>query len=190
MNDQQEGSLVLSDLVDGEDLNGERGSQDEELSARSNKVLEARNASSSQPAEQATKVKRGRKPGSTLAVAKKRARLNGHDIQTRQTVRRSSRMARSRTVPQPGAAPKAVVTRQNTKGRGKSGRKPKAARETGSEWEVEKIVGSRIDADSLEHFYEVKWKGFTSKENTWEPKLNLTGCHEAIEEYERRAKLK
>lgn len=58
------------------------------------------------------------------------------------------------------------------------------------EWEVEKIIASKIDEHTREHFYLVKWKGFAAKENTWEPKKNLGRCHQAIQEYEKRSSKK
>ncbi|CAI6080619.1 unnamed protein product [Clonostachys chloroleuca] len=61
---------------------------------------------------------------------------------------------------------------------------------SGQQWEVESIVDSQIDADTMEHFYKVKWKGYSSKENTWEPKSNLVGCQDALKEYERQKKKK
>lgn len=60
--------------------------------------------------------------------------------------------------------------------------------ESGSEWEVEKIVDSQIDADTHEHFYEVKWKGYPSEDNTWELKKDLVHCREAIADYEKQKK--
>lgn len=56
---------------------------------------------------------------------------------------------------------------------------------SGEEWEVEEIIDSRIEAGTLVHYYEVKWRGFSSKHNTWEPKVHLQNCKEAIEEFER-----
>ena len=67
---------------------------------------------------------------------------------------------------------------------------PRAPRACNQEWEVEAIMGSRICADTHRHFYEVKWKGFSHKENTWEPKSNLGKCQQAIAELERRMKKK
>ncbi|KAF7561946.1 hypothetical protein G7046_g2191 [Stylonectria norvegica] len=52
-------------------------------------------------------------------------------------------------------------------------------------WEVEKIVDSQVDADTLEQFYHVKWKGFPAKDNTWEPKKNLASCRQTIRAYEK-----
>lgn len=59
-----------------------------------------------------------------------------------------------------------------------------ARKKSDKEWEVEKILESRIDSETYEHFYKVKWKGFSAKESTWEPKVNLTHCRESIEKFE------
>ncbi|KAI9171857.1 Testis-specific chromodomain Y 1 [Paramyrothecium foliicola] len=56
------------------------------------------------------------------------------------------------------------------------------------EWEIERIVDSYIDSDTCEHFYQVKWKGFSAKENTWEPKVNLTHCPAILRAYEAEMK--
>ena len=50
-------------------------------------------------------------------------------------------------------------------------------------YEVEKIVNKRINKYGLEE-YEVKWKGYSSLENTWEPKKNLKNLFNLIKEYE------
>ncbi|KAL6920351.1 hypothetical protein FSHL1_004330 [Fusarium sambucinum] len=65
--------------------------------------------------------------------------------------------------------------------------KPKAA-DAGSEieWEVEKILDSGIDGPTGVHLYLVKWKGFSNKENTWEPKKNLGNCHKILGEFEKK----
>lgn len=55
------------------------------------------------------------------------------------------------------------------------------------EWEVEQIVDSRIDEETLEHWFKVKWKGYAAKDNTWEPKKNLTNCKVLVEKYEKKA---
>ncbi|OAA56080.1 Chromo domain-like protein [Cordyceps fumosorosea ARSEF 2679] len=52
------------------------------------------------------------------------------------------------------------------------------------EWEAERIVGARIEADTYIHWYEVKWKNWSTKHNTWEPKKNLAACQNLIEEFE------
>ena len=48
---------------------------------------------------------------------------------------------------------------------------------------VEKIKGMRVKAGEVE--YRVKWKGWGSKDNTWEPKAHLVdfGSHEAVAEW-------
>lgn len=51
----------------------------------------------------------------------------------------------------------------------------------GEEYVVEKIVGRRTKGGKIE--YHLKWKGYESSENTWEPKENLD-CPELIEAYE------
>lgn len=52
---------------------------------------------------------------------------------------------------------------------------------TAEEYVVEKIAGRRTKGGKIE--YLLKWKGYESSENTWEPKENLD-CPELIEAYE------
>ncbi|KAL2130393.1 hypothetical protein VTI74DRAFT_6521 [Chaetomium olivicolor] len=56
------------------------------------------------------------------------------------------------------------------------------------EYEVEDIVDSAIDADTLEHMYLVKWKNYPASENTWEPKKNLRGSLELVRKADARKK--
>lgn len=42
------------------------------------------------------------------------------------------------------------------------------------EYEVERILGTRV-VDGVEEVY-VKWKGYSSRHNTWEPKENIRTC--------------
>ncbi|KAM0667430.1 hypothetical protein ACQRIT_003522 [Beauveria bassiana] len=56
--------------------------------------------------------------------------------------------------------------------------------ESGGNWEVEKIVDARIEAETYIHWYRVKWKGWSAKHNTWEPKKNLASCQDLIDEFE------
>ncbi|PQK11029.1 hypothetical protein BB8028_0002g13470 [Beauveria bassiana] len=55
---------------------------------------------------------------------------------------------------------------------------------SGGNWEVEKIVDARIEAETYIHWYRVKWKGWSAKHNTWEPKKNLANCQDLIDEFE------
>jgi hypothetical protein len=41
------------------------------------------------------------------------------------------------------------------------------------EYEVEQIVGHRVTRGILQFL--IKWKGYASFENTWEPEVNLEG---------------
>ena len=50
-------------------------------------------------------------------------------------------------------------------------------------YEVEKIVDKRTNVYGLVE-YLVKWKGYPSSENTWEPKKNLKRLDYMIKEYE------
>ena len=53
--------------------------------------------------------------------------------------------------------------------------------EDDDEYEVEKILKQkRVNGQP---FYLVKWKGYNTSENTWEPIANLKGCHQAMQEY-------
>jgi hypothetical protein len=51
----------------------------------------------------------------------------------------------------------------------------KELKTTGLEWEVETIVDSK-EVKGATH-YLVKWKGFDSAHNTWEPKSTLRIVH-------------
>ena len=54
--------------------------------------------------------------------------------------------------------------------------------EEDDEYEVEKILKhKRINGRP---FYLVKWKGYGTSENTWEPIANLKGCHQAMQDYQ------
>ncbi|KAI3945605.1 hypothetical protein MKW92_013782 [Papaver armeniacum] len=59
----------------------------------------------------------------------------------------------------------------------------------GGDYEVEKIIGifygNNPDTNQgpAELHYKVKWKGWGSKWNTWEPASNLENCEESIEDF-------
>lgn len=69
-------------------------------------------------------------------------------------------------------------------------RPPMADDENGAteeeEYEVEKVVDKRIHKGKVE--YLLKWKGYSSDDNTWEPKDSLE-CPELLQEYERNRAL-
>lgn len=50
------------------------------------------------------------------------------------------------------------------------------------EWEVEEVVSVRTTGAGQEEFY-IKWKGYSSDENTWEPAENVSNCDAAIERF-------
>lgn len=52
------------------------------------------------------------------------------------------------------------------------------------EYEVEAILDSAIDADTLAHMYQVKWKGYPVSEATWEPKTNLAHAAELLRAFD------
>ena len=56
------------------------------------------------------------------------------------------------------------------------------------EFEVETIVDAHIDTATSETQYLVKWKGYPSKDNTWEPEGNLDNCKGAIKKFETKKK--
>ncbi|KAL4452987.1 hypothetical protein ABPG73_011068 [Tetrahymena malaccensis] len=57
-----------------------------------------------------------------------------------------------------------------------------SSQDASDEYEVEKIVDKKTENGQI--FYKVKWKGWDSTYNTWEPENNLFRVSEMIEEYE------
>jgi len=49
------------------------------------------------------------------------------------------------------------------------------------EYEVEKIMDSRLKCDKLEFL--VKWSGYTNDYNAWEPEANCANSHDIIKEF-------
>jgi hypothetical protein len=62
--------------------------------------------------------------------------------------------------------------------------------ESDQEYEVEKVVDKRIFKGKVE--YRIRWRGYTSEDDTWEPVQNLTGCdlHVKYEQEQTRKKRK
>jgi len=56
------------------------------------------------------------------------------------------------------------------------------------EYEIEAIVGKR-KRKGKSH-YRVKWAGYGSEDNTWEPLQNLQNCLDKIEKFEAEASAK
>ncbi|KAF4528788.1 hypothetical protein B566_EDAN017276 [Ephemera danica] len=56
--------------------------------------------------------------------------------------------------------------------------------EESQEYVVEAIVGKKYDKSTMTFLYEIKWEGFPSSQNTWEPEANLTHCKDMIADYE------
>jgi hypothetical protein len=90
----------------------------------------------------------------------------------------------SRIAHQLGCSPDKVMEEySNVPGRG--GEEAKGETEevgTGAEYEVEAIRGRRLFRNKVQ--YLVKWKGFSEKENTWEPLSNVVNAGEMINHYE------
>jgi len=50
------------------------------------------------------------------------------------------------------------------------------------EYEVENIIEERFNEDTGTKEYFVKWKGYTSKDNTWEPEDHLANSPDILRE--------
>ena len=53
--------------------------------------------------------------------------------------------------------------------------------ENNEEYEVEQILKDKHI--NRQPSYLIKWKGYGTLENTWEPIAHLTGCHNKVKEY-------
>ncbi|EHK40015.1 hypothetical protein TRIATDRAFT_322502 [Trichoderma atroviride IMI 206040] len=112
-----------------------------------------------------------RKPSSSA----KRELRPQRKVEQKGAVGKRGRPAKTATTPRKKRVARGDESTQGTK----VGRK---------EWEVEQIVDSRIDAETMQHWFKVKWKGYPSKDNTWEPKKNLANCKTLLEKYEKKGK--
>ena len=68
-----------------------------------------------------------------------------------------------------------------------STRKRQKYKVSNTDWEVQRIVSRRpIPGRDGEYEYEVKWKGYSDDDNTWEPLAHLSGASEMVAEFEQR----
>ncbi|KFO29177.1 M-phase phosphoprotein 8 [Fukomys damarensis] len=51
-------------------------------------------------------------------------------------------------------------------------------------FEVERILDMKIDAGRI--LYKVRWKGYTSDDDTWEPEIHLEDCKEVLLEFRKK----
>ncbi|TFB02723.1 hypothetical protein CCMA1212_005101 [Trichoderma ghanense] len=132
------------------------------------------------------------------ASAKRELRTKGR-TDAKGAIRKPGRPARAAAAKTAATTKTAAVkTAAATQRRGRPAKEAKAAKPAKAaaaggkaskqEWEVEQIVDSMIDEETMEHFFRVKWKGYSSKDNTWEPKKNLANCRNLLEAYEKKAK--
>ena len=47
--------------------------------------------------------------------------------------------------------------------------------------QVEEVIGRKSEGDKV--YFRVKWGGYSSKYNTWEPEENLSNCGDLIKEF-------
>eukprot|EP00455_Lapot_gusevi_P053333 TRINITY_DN8301_c0_g1_i9.p1 TRINITY_DN8301_c0_g1~~TRINITY_DN8301_c0_g1_i9.p1 ORF type:complete len:283 (+),score=48.41 TRINITY_DN8301_c0_g1_i9:110-958(+) len=62
----------------------------------------------------------------------------------------------------------------------------KGKRQEEAEYEVEAILDDKVE-DGI-HLYFIKWKGYPSSANTWEPEAHLTSCDNKLEAYKNQSK--
>lgn len=145
----------------------------EKSSGRKRKAVEIEkpNSEGEEEVKDVTPAKRGRKPAAAP----------------------SARLAAKAAKKKPGRPASTNGTASKEKPKGKAGRPKKDVASDvvpKGEYEVEAIVDSMINAETMEHVYFVKWKGYPSSDNTWEPKQNLQGATELLRKFNADQKAK
>ena len=56
------------------------------------------------------------------------------------------------------------------------------------EWEVEEIIAHKRTKRGI--LYKVKWKGYPTSKNSWEPARHLTNAKKILDEYKKRKKIR
>lgn len=127
---------------------------------------------------------------STMAATaspKKRGRPSASAVRASPTKKKMKTGVAKGRVTKPGrprgrktvaAAGKRTASPTKKKAQKKRGRKPKSDKE----WEVEEVMAVRTTESGKEEFY-IKWEGYGSEENTWEPAENVANCRRAIERF-------
>ncbi|KAK4064035.1 uncharacterized protein Triagg1_9191 [Trichoderma aggressivum f. europaeum] len=169
------------------------GTGDTAKSPAQSKDVKDGEVTSSTPATPRQSSRRQAKPARKAASPVKRETRAKRTVAVKTAIRKSGRPARAQPAKaQPTKAKSAKAQPAKRRGRPPAGKATDSkatgkAKGKGQEWEVEKIVDSRIEEETFEHYFRVKWKGFSDKDNTWEPKKNLANCKDLVEAYEKKA---
>ena len=85
--------------------------------------------------------------------------------------------------------PTDTLQKQKTAEKGRAKKLAKTADEIpADEYEVEAILDSGIDKETMQQMYRVKWKGYPEGQATWENRLALEHCMELVREFDKKAK--